>query len=441
VSDDLSTIQQRRLELPEPPAVTFVLEVVEGPDHGARFVVDPSAAGPVLVGQSPACAFRLTDREVSRRHASVDVENERLRVTDLRSTNGTLVDGTAIIDAWVRPGQVLRLGATAIRVATGHAGASSVPAGPTTGFGRMIGTSFEMRRLYPLLERLAVSPLPLLVEGETGAGKELLAESLHDLGPRRAMPFVVFDCTAVPPGQLESELFGGESRPGLFVQANGGTLFLDEIGELDLAMQPKLLRVLERGEVTAVGSNRPIRIDVRVIASTQHDLDLAIQEGRFREDLFHRIVVTRVALPPLRKRRGDVEILTAHFLRELGAGAPPPALLSRWLDHAWPGNVRELKNAVARLVTLGEAGLAMDAAVSTREPAPLDASATVADFVDRALAADVPLARARQEIVRTYDARYVEGILAKYGGVVTRAAAAAGVERRYLQILRAKSKR
>ena len=426
---DESTFQQRRFDLPDAPRAAFLLEVVDGPDRGQSFVVDPTVPGPVLVGQGPACGFRLTDREASRRHASLDVDEERLRLTDLRSTNGTFVDGTAVLDAYVRPGQLVRLGATTIKV--GRASVAAPTDASRAGFGRLLGQSFEMRRIYPLLDRLTTSPLPLLIEGETGTGKELLAESLHDACPRASMPFVVVSCPELAASSLESELFG------LAEQAHGGTLFLDEVGELDLAIQPKLLRLLERGEVPAAGGRPTKRIDVRFVAATQHDLDRAVQEGRFREDLYHRLVVTRVALPPLRQRRGDVPVLAEHFLRELGGGPPPPRLLSQWLDHAWPGNVRELRNAVARLVTLGDDGAAIGAAQGGQ--GSLDATASVADFVDRALAADVPLARARQEIVRTYDARYVEGVLAKHGGVVTRAAAAAGVERRYLQILRAKS--
>jgi DNA-binding NtrC family response regulator len=444
---EMSTLQRPRFDAP-PAKLAFVLDVVEGPDRGARFLLDESTPGPVLLGTSPACAFRLSDREASRRHASFDIEDQRLRVTDLRSTNGTLLDGTAILDAYVRSGQSLRVGATTLKASRAASPAPGPSAtSPAESFGRILGASFEMRRLYPLFEQLAASSLSLIVEGETGTGKELLAETLHDVGPRRGGPFVVFDCTTVPAGQLEIELFGHEAgafpgaqvaRRGLFEEANNGTLYLDEIAGLDPDLQPKLLRAIERSEVTPVGSRVARRVDVRIIGATQVDLDHAVQVGRLREDLYHRLVVARVALPALRKRRGDIEILATHFAGALGGGPLPAMLLSRWRDYSWPGNVRELRNAVARFVAFGEAGELMTP--SSQAPAVLGADVTVRDFVESALAGDMPLTRARQEIVHVYDRLYVERVLAKHGGNVTRAAAAAGVERRYFQVLRARGK-
>jgi two-component system, NtrC family, response regulator HydG len=218
-------------------------------------------------------------------------------------------------------------------------------------FGTVAGASREMRRLYPLCERIANTLVPVVIEGETGTGKEVLAESLHATGPRAAGPFIVFDCTAVPSSLLESELFGHErgaftgavsQRKGVFEQADGGTLFIDEIGDLELSLQPKLLRALERSEVRRVGGDRWIRVDVRIVAATRRNLDALVEAGRFRDDLFHRLAVARIELPPLRARKGDVRVLAAQFCRGLGApeSAVGPEVLARWERHEASGIAR-----------------------------------------------------------------------------------------------------
>jgi DNA-binding NtrC family response regulator len=305
-----------------------------------------------------------------------------------------------------------------------------------------------MRRLYPLCERLAAADIPVVIEGETGTGKEVLTESLHDRSRRASAPFVVFDCTAVAPSLVESELFGHErgaftgalsARRGVFEQAHGGTLFIDEIGDLELSLQPKLLRALERGEIRRVGGEKMIKVDVRVVAATRRDLDHEVQERRFRDDLFHRLAVARIELPPLRKRRGDVATLAQHFCVEMGAdphrlGA---ALLRRWEDYAWPGNVRELRNAVARHLALGDlAALGLkDAGASVPAAA---AAAASGDFFEQVLARELPLPAARQQVVDELEQRYVARVLAANGGNVTNAARASGLGRRYFQQLKEK---
>jgi transcriptional regulator with GAF, ATPase, and Fis domain len=309
------------------------------------------------------------------------------------------------------------------------------------GFGRLVGESPEMRRLYPLCRRLASSAVPVVIEGETGTGKEVLAQALHDTGARSAAPFVVFDCAAAPPSLLESALFGHErgaftgavsQRQGVFEQANGGTLFLDEIGELDVAFQPKLLRAIERGEVQRIGSSRWTRVDVRIIAATRRDLDREVQTGRFRDDLFFRLAVGRIELPPLRRRRGDIALLARLFWSaSADGGRPIPAELVKRLEgHWWPGNVRELKNAIARQVAVGQ--------LPARSFAP---AVNASDAVERVLARDLPLPRARAELVEEFERRYVERVLDRHGGSVSRAAAASGVALRYFQLLRARRRR
>jgi DNA-binding NtrC family response regulator len=422
--DEDPTVPRKRFEVPPSTPTAFVLEVVEGVNRGAQFVVDERQPSPALLGQSPACTLRLTDREVSRRHAAFEIDADRLRVTDLKSTNGTFIEGVAVVEAWLYPGQIVRVGATSLR-ARRIEPELDVQGSGAQSFGAVLGASVQMRRLHPLFAKLAASRLPLIIEGETGTGKELLAETLHGQGPRAQGPFVLFDCTTA--GRREADLLAS------FESANGGTLVLDEVGELDVLLQPQLLRAIDRGEI--VGKDgRPAVVDVRVIGLTNRDLDQEILVGRFREDLYHRLVVTRVALPPLRQRTGDIELLASHFLRALGGEATvPPLVLSRWKDSPWPGNVRELKNAVAQLVTLG--GIEQEASSDTTL---LNAASAVARFVDQALEEGMPLTAARQRLAHVYDRDYVEKVLAKHGGNVTRAATAAGIERRYFQILRAR---
>ena len=422
-------------------AVAFVAEVIEGPDRGLTYSFDSGRPTNVLIGQGLACDVRLTDRQVSRRHAALDFTNLGLRLTDLESTNGTSVAGLRVAEAYLVGGEVLRLGETAIRIA--RVVAVGTPELSTArGFGRMIGESPQMRRLYPLCERLAQSDVPVVIEGETGTGKEVLAEALHESGARASGPFVVFDCTAIAPSLVESALFGHErgaftgalaQRLGVFEQAHGGTLFIDEIGELDAILQPKLLRAIERGEVQRVGSNRWERVDVRIIAATRRDLDREVQAGRFRDDLFFRLAVARIALPPLHRRRGDVAVLTRHFWHQIaGVDRPvPPGLIERLEDYSWPGNVRELQNAIARHVAVGD--LPEGEAVRSQHGS--------GDPIERVLSMDLPLPRARAELVEEFERRYVQCVLDRHDGNVSRAAAASGIALRYFQLLRARRTR
>ncbi len=415
----------------------FVLEVTEGPDKGVRFAFDSSRPSSVLVGQSAACDVRLTDRQVSRRHLAIDFTEKGLRLCDLDSTNGTQVAGLRVTEAYLAGGETVHLGETSLRVVRALTAPKS-GGSHATGFGRMVGESPEMRRLYPLCERLAASEVPVVIEGETGTGKEVLAEALHAASARARGPFVVFDCTAVPPSLLESALFGHEKgaftgatamRRGVFEQADGGTLFIDEIGELDLSLQPKLLRAIERGEIQRVGGTQWLRVDARIVAATRRDLDREVQAGRFRDDLFFRLAVGRVELPPLRRRRGDIGVLARLFWSQLAPeGLPmPPGLVARLEDYAWPGNIRELQNAVACQVAVGD--------LPAREAAPGDPAA---DLVESVLRKNLPLPRARAEMVAEFERRYVTRVLEMHGGNVGKAAAASGIALRYFQLLKAR---
>ena len=440
---DATTIARPRLDSSTLSVSAFELQVVEGPQGGQSFSIDANSPSRVMLGKSPICEMRLDDPAVSRRHASLEVIGKKLRIRDQSSTNGTFVDGTEIAEAFLIGGETIRLGSSAIAVVRTQARA--VPANEATAFGRVIGQSQAMRKLYPLCERLAQATVPVVLEGETGTGKEQLAESLHQTGPRRGGPFVVFDCTAVAPNLIESELFGHEkgaftgsvaSRKGVFERADGGTLLIDEIGDMPLELQAKLLRAIERAEIQRVGGDTTIRVNVRVLAATRRDLDREVALGRFRDDLFHRLAVARIELPPLRERGGDIRLLCRHFCRELGAdpGVLDETLLSRWEDSSWPGNVRELRNAVARRLALGD--LADELAQQMGASAP--AVASRGDTIARVLSMSLPLGEARDRIVAEFEQRYVQNILEQHDGNVSRAAAAAGVARRHLHRLKSR---
>jgi DNA-binding NtrC family response regulator len=420
-------------------AATYRLVVVDGPDRGLELIIDGTQSNRVLVGQGTSCDLRLTDPKVSRRHAAFDVGELGLRIIDLESRNGTFVSSVRVDGATLEGGEMIRLGSSTMRVDALEA-AHPIALSSATSFGHLVGASVEMRRLYPLCERLAASDVPVVIEGPTGTGKEVLAESIHDESARSKGPFVVFDCTAVPPNLVESELFGHErgaftgatsQRKGVFEQAHGGTLLIDEIGDLDLSLQPKLLRVIQRSEVRRVGSSNatPTKVDVRVMAATRRDLDREVQDGRFRDDLYYRLAVARVELPPLRARKGDVVVLATHFWHEMGGTDEPPyELLRRFERYAWPGNVRELANAVARYIALGDFAPSDEA---PREPLGGDA-------LDSVLALELPFPRARDRVLAEFERRYVERMLARHGGNVTQAAQASGIGRRYFAMIAAR---
>ncbi|HMR07961.1 MAG TPA: sigma 54-interacting transcriptional regulator, partial [Polyangiaceae bacterium] len=401
----------------------------------------------------PAAALRLTDPSVSRRHVALELRAGRLIVVDLDSTNGTYLGGVGIGEVSFTERAELRLGASTISVEPVTPSVSSPPLPNKIAFGAMLGVSPAMRRLYPLCERLARTDLPVIIEGETGTGKEVLANALHQLGPRARQPFVVFDCTAVPANLVEALLFGhergaftgaAETRQGVFERAQGGTLLIDEIGDLDLSLQPKLLGVLERSAVQRVGSAKMYAVDVRVIAATRRDLDREVQAGRFRDDLYHRLAVARVELPPLRRRREDIAVLARHFLRthEAADSVLSQSQMNRWMDHDWPGNVRELRNAVAREVALGDLGaeglLPFNAGLSEGSGLTVDSDGGV-DWVEGIIQSDLPLAQARRRLTEEFERRYVERLLEQHGGNVKDAAAAAGVAKRYFQLVKSRA--
>jgi DNA-binding NtrC family response regulator len=442
--DGVTELTDRR---PDGEYVSFTLRVLQGPDIGFSLVLDGHKPLRALMGNSPTCEIRLADSKVSRRHAALEVIGGELHLTDLASTNGTFVDGVRVGDAFLTGGEVVQLGGTSIQIDRSGAAEPVEPLSTATSFGAIVGASLVMRRLYPLCERLAASDVPVIIEGETGTGKEVLAESLHRASPRAKGPFVVFDCTAVPATLMEAELFGHErgaftgaaaTRKGLIEQAEGGTLLIDELGDLDAALQPKLLRAVERHEIRRLGSDRVVHVNARIIAATRRDLDREVQGGRFRDDLFHRLAVARIELPPLRSRIGDVRVLAAHFCSEFGADGSriPEDVMARWDDAWWPGNIRELRNSVARWLTLGEIVIHPESASRIRVTAA--GSGKFDGLVAEMLAHKLSLAQARQRLLDAFDSVYIEQQLRENANHVGRAAAASGIGKRYFQMLRAR---
>jgi DNA-binding NtrC family response regulator len=442
MQDHTVTTLRPRIDLVAP---SFRLTVTRGSDSGVIFAVDGSVACPTLLGTSEVCSMRLSDAEVSRRHASVEVFGGRLRVRDLDSTNGTFVNGTRVVEALLHGGEDIYVGTSVIRVEV-ESEAKRVTVSEDTSFGEVLGRSVAMRKLYPICRKLTESDVPLIIEGETGTGKEALAEAIHAASPRASGPFVVFDCTAVPATLIESALFGHErgaftgatsSQRGVFEEANRGTLLIDEVGDLDTALQAKLLRCIQKSEVRRIGGAQWQKVDVRVIAATRRDLDREVQVGRFRDDLFFRLAVARIALPPLRERREDVPLLAEHFWTLYG-GQPesfPVHLLERFMSHGWPGNVRELGNTVARVAALGELAQEQRSLFSQPPPAPTDAPS---DFIGHVVRLNMTLADARERVIREFERQYVGHLLDMHSGDTARAAAASGIGERYLRMIRAR---
>jgi two-component system response regulator HydG len=311
----------------------------------------------------------------------------------------------------------------------------------------VVGTSVRMRAVFDFLHVIGNSESTVLVTGESGTGKEVTATLIHQNSRRRARAFVAVSCALFSETLIESELFGHErgaftgaasARQGMFEEAEGGTLLIDEIGDLDLTLQTRLLRALDQHEIRRVGSNKSIKVDVRVLAATRRDLDKMVQEERFRDDLFFRLAVGRVALPPLRERAGDVRVLARHIwsTQRGPEGGPPASVLERWDEYGWPGNVRELANAVMRQIALGGSSPAEeDTRTGSAERGESDPASS--DVIARVLADGLPFAHAKRRVNEEFVRRYVETVLARHGGNVSNAASASGLARRYFQLLRA----
>ena len=419
----------------------YKLEVVGGPDVGADLSVEQ---GTVLVGTHTNADLRLSDKGISRYHLELQLTADGLKVTDLESTNGTFL-GTTRIGSIVLSGPArLRLGPhTEIEVTPADIPVS-IDGYVGEQFGQMVGTSSLMKDLFALLSRVAVTDATVLLEGETGTGKELLAEGLHQRSPRHRGPFVVVDCGSLPRDLAASELFGHlrgaftgaiSDKKGLLEEASGGTLFLDEIGELPLELQPQLLRALEKREVRPVGEVRARKVDIRVVAATHRNLSELVRAGSFREDLFFRLAVVRAHVPPLRRRKEDLPLLCRHFMAQFPHHGfqLSSEVLAELMAHDWPGNVRELRNVVERGLSLDAEGLRIGSADAIGE-----ATGDVGAYVPPGVGKDVlsrPFKEAKGLLLESFEREYLTHLLQRNHGNISRAAQEAGIDRNYIHRL------
>jgi DNA-binding NtrC family response regulator len=406
----------------------FGIAVVGGPAAGRAAT---STGDRFSIGSHESNDLAIDDPAVSRFHCEVVIDARGAWLVDLESKNGTMVDGVAVGRGALRDGSHIQLGRSSCRfeLAAEHV---PVPLSARAQLGSLVGASAAMRAVFALLERAAASQVTVLLEGETGTGKEGAAEAIHGESARRERPFLVVDCGAIPATLLERELFGHEKgaftgaderAAGVFEAAHGGTVLLDEIGELPLELQPKLLRVLEQRQVRPLGATGHKSVDVRIIAATNRDLRALVNDGLFRSDLYFRLAVLTVRIPPLRNRPEDIPLLSQHMLGELGASREvaarllAPDAMARMQRGAWPGNVRELRNYLERCLVL-------------EQPLPTGESASAPEE----LAVDTTLSysEAKRRVLDAFERRYLETLLGRHRGNVAQAARAAGMDRVYV---------
>jgi DNA-binding NtrC family response regulator len=412
----------------------FALRVIDGPDKGKEHVC--ASAAEVSVGTADSNSLVLTDPTVSRFHFVLQVGPQGVQLRDLESTNGTTLGGFRVGSAYLKHGAVITLGMTRLRY--DELGEQlDEPLSDSEFFGRALGRSVAMRRLFSILPRIAASDSTVLIEGETGTGKGVLAEAIHTGSARAQGPFVVVDCGSIPPALIESELFGHargaftgatRDRAGAFESAAGGTVFLDELGELPLELQPKLLRALEERTVKRVGGDERIALDVRVIAASNRNLKQMVNRGTFRSDLYFRLNIVRIEVPPLRERRDDIALLVTNFYEQLAqppGSQPPPGLVDYFTNQDWPGNVRELRNAVERAVLMQDTELWQEL---TSEAGPQQGAAY---SFDEALS----FRAAKERATAQWERWYLDELSKRNGGNLSKAARAAAMDRTHLREL------
>ncbi|MBA2543086.1 MAG: sigma 54-dependent Fis family transcriptional regulator, partial [Deltaproteobacteria bacterium] len=378
----------------------------------------------IVIGRANA-DLQLDDRRVSALHAELRLEPDGFRLRDLGSTNGTLISGVRIVEAFLTPNAVIALGDTTIQFTPLDA-SFELPLASADRLEGFIGGGIAMRRMYELIARYAGTDATVLITGETGSGKEVAAEAIHLRSRRRSGPFIVLDCGAIPAQLVEDQLFGheagaftgaGAARPGVFEAAHGGTLFLDEIGELPIEVQPKLLRAVETKTVTRLGSTEPRKCDVRIVAATNRDLASEVNRDRFRADLYFRLAVARIHVPPLREHREDLDALVEHFVAKLACGPLPPEFRAWAHKHPWPGNVRELRAAVEQSI------------VFARHPelAPIWNAPPASGALE--IDVSLPFKETKRKLLDELERRYIVELLDAHGGNVSAAARAADLDR------------
>lgn len=406
--------------------------------------VEPFHVRSMRVGSDPRCDFVVDSSSVSREHCRIEVDARGYRVEDLNSKNGTRVDGVRVCSAFLEPGSVLTLGEERI-VFDMIDDEVEIPMSKRTRFGKLHGRSQAMREVFGLLEKISPSEATVLIEGESGTGKELAAEAIHAASGRSSGPFVVFDCSAVSRDIIESELFGhvkgaftgaSDNRKGSFEEAQGGTLFIDEIGELSPDLQPKLLRVLESRTIRRLGTNQQIPVDARIVAATNRSLEEEVELGSFREDLYYRLAVIRVRLPPLREHPDDIPVLVRQFLDEFATNGRKLNVgfetMEKLREFPWPGNVRELRNYIERAALLVD-GSEIDTEYLSAQPTKREepSSAAARDvFNELGVGTELPFKEAKERLIEYFEREYWQRALDQHEGNVSAAAREAGIHRK-----------
>jgi DNA-binding NtrC family response regulator len=453
-AEDLTTLHLRRCTL-----TILNKDGSQGPTQAFE-------RGEIAIGAMDDNDLVLRDDTVSRYHCRIVQEDSGYVLVDLRSTNGTTVNGVRVREAFLHPGCTVAVGKQKLKFNASEERVEVVPS-QSHRLGGIIGQNERMRAMFSIIERIAPTSSTVVIEGETGTGKEVVAQTFHDLSPRAKGELIVFDCGAVPPNLVESELFGHEkgsftgavmTRQGLFELADGGTLFLDELGELPLDLQPKLLRALETREVRRVGSSKPIRVDVRIIAATNRKLESEVRAGRFRQDLFYRLSVVRIQLPALRERRDDIPLLVQNFIESRfggeGRGGIPvtgcsASAMQALQAYQWPGNVRELVNVVERAVSFCDGDTIQiehlpehfRSGIPRPEHPELDAMPEGSDILgsdpprpSKELV-QVPFKDAKEKWVSSFERDYIVSLLKRHGGNISHAAREADIDRKYFRKL------
>jgi transcriptional regulator with GAF, ATPase, and Fis domain len=409
--------------------------VLSGAKKGERVPL----RGELRIGKAPDNGLVLPDETVSRQHCTMARVAGGVRVKDHESTNGTFVESARVSEAVAVLGSVVRVGSVEVALRP-DIDVMHVEPWEASELDGAIGQSAAMRRIFRVVAGVAPTEATVLLQGETGTGKDVLARAIAKRSPR-GQPFIVVDCGAVTQSLLASELFGHErgaftgavsQRKGAFELANGGTIFLDEIGELPLDVQPMLLRILEAREFRRVGGTQTLKADVRVIAATSRDLEQEVSGGGFREDLYFRLAVVPIHIPPLRARRDDIPALVDHILARIKAppGLRPSKRSMEWLSsHDWPGNVRELRNLLERAVYMSQASKSEELLLPAL-PAGAEAGGDVFRF-----SLDESYRDARARVEEEFERRYVAWLLAQHGGNLSAAARGAQMDRKYLHTL------